>query len=79
MITTLDIAKYFLGEKSSYTLEEVENLGLPFFAGCYVCGESLGVYNSYPDKNGYIHCRQCLHNGYETVDEYLSSMFEKWI
>lgn len=62
------------GEDGSINMGEFEALGLPFFAGCQHCGASLGPYNAYPSKSGFIQCKECIDEiGFETVEQ-----FHKW-
>ena len=39
---------------------QFERLRLPFFAGCEVCQATLGPYNAYPSRTGFIRCRDCI-------------------
>lgn len=78
-ITTLDLARA-RGAKSpeapgtrpqGIPASEFDRLGIPFFAGCQVCGASLGPFNSYPSVTGFIRCRQDIEGyGFDTVARY---------
>ena len=70
-ITLLNVVSEVVGPKESYSGADFEEVGVPFFAGCQICQESLGPYNAYPSKNGYIRCRACIGDiGYRTVKEF---------
>ena len=55
---------------------EFERLGLPMVAGCQGCGETLGAYNAYPTRSGYVGCADCTPEeyGYQTVADYRSTV-----
>jgi hypothetical protein len=72
-MTVLDIAlaKGAKEINGSINMSEFDQLGLPFFSGCQCCHESLGPYNAYPSRSGYIRCRSCLDDlGFDTVKDY---------
>lgn len=55
----------------AYTWGEFARLGLPFMAGCEVCGAVLAVYNAYPSTSGYTRCADDIGNeGYATVADF---------
>lgn len=54
----------------SYTAGDFKDYGLSMLGGCHSCGESLAAYNGYPDTNGYWACRECLREGYPTVESF---------
>lgn len=73
-VTTLECA-YGRGVQAkpdgTITMEQVEAVGLPFFAGCQVCGASLACYNAYPSRTGFIRCEDCLGElGFNTCEEF---------
>jgi hypothetical protein len=70
-ITLLDITIAKVGVKDTYTMEDTDEAGVPFFAGCQDCGASLAAHNAYPSKTGYIKCRGCIGDlGFNSVDEF---------
>jgi hypothetical protein len=54
--------------------DEFNRLGLPIMGGCEYCGATIGAYNAYPSKSGYLRCSDCIgSDGFETTQEY-----EEW-
>tara|TARA_Y100000034_G_scaffold83726_1_gene100247 strand:- start:190 stop:477 length:288 start_codon:yes stop_codon:yes gene_type:complete len=78
MITIMDIAKAEGAqedERGGISGGEFERLGLPILAGCQGCGATLGAYNAYPTRSGYVGCADCTPEeyGYQTVADYRST------
>mgnify|MGYP001582450623 CR=1 FL=1 len=73
-ITILDAAKargLKEDDDGAISMGVVEDLGLPFFAGCARCGASLCCYNAYPSRTGFTHCEDCIGpNGFKTAEEF---------
>ena len=80
-ITVLDLAIYRGAKpdsKNSFSMEEIEKTGLPFFGGCKDCGAQIACGNSYPTKNGWLYCESCCfhaRNGYSSVEEANAGIF----
>jgi hypothetical protein len=59
---------------NSFTMGDIEAVGLPFFGGCQVCHANIACYNAYPSKTNYLRCRSCIGDlGFATTGE-----FEVW-
>jgi hypothetical protein len=73
-ITILEYATAHLAkpdEDGSIYLGRIEELGLPFFAGCEVCHASLTCYDAYPSATGNIRCIDCIGAlGFETAESF---------
>lgn len=73
MITILDVAKargVQESEDGSINGSEFERVGLPIMGGC-MCNTTVGCYNAYPSKTGYLGCEDCIGDqGFETVEEF---------
>lgn len=70
-ISVLDITKARVGEKKSYTGEDFDRAGVPMICGCQVCEATLGPWNSFPSKTGYIRCGECIYDlGFDTLQEF---------
>jgi hypothetical protein len=71
MITILDVAVAWGAKRDEHgaiSAEEFDRLDLPFFSGCQYCEASLGPYNAYPTKTGFISCKDCAEEmGYADV------------
>jgi hypothetical protein len=59
-ISILDLTIYRTGKDSPLNGGHFADADLPMLAGCEVCGESLGPWNAYPSKSGYIRCKAHL-------------------
>lgn len=74
MITILDVAiarGAHVNADGSINGSEFERLRLPIISGCRFCSETLGAYNAYPSKNGFICCGAHAEGiGFETTDEF---------
>jgi hypothetical protein len=61
-------------ESGSFTMGDIEAVGLPFFGGCERCHASIACYNAYPSRTNYLRCRSCIGDlGFASTDE-----FEEW-
>jgi hypothetical protein len=61
-------------EDGSFTMGDIESVGLPFFGGCQVCHASIACFNAYPSKTNYLRCRNCIGElGFASTEE-----FETW-
>jgi hypothetical protein len=70
-ITLLDVVRATVGKKASYTGNDFARAGVPMVGGCKGCGESLGGWNAYPSRSGYLCCKACLGDGgFETVKDF---------
>jgi hypothetical protein len=50
--------------------EEFDRVGLPLLGGC-MCGTTVGCYNAFPTRTGYLGCEDCVGGqGFETVEEF---------
>jgi hypothetical protein len=55
------------------TAQAFIDLGLPFYAGCEVCGATLAPYNAYPSQTGYTRCSECIGDlGYLSPEHFAS-------
>jgi hypothetical protein len=73
-MSILDVC-FALGEKpderDSFTADQIMKHGLPFFSSCQCCHASLGPYNAFPSRMGYIRCRDCIDElGYQSLAEF---------
>lgn len=58
-------------EDGAFTMEAIENVGIPFFGGCACCGASIAAHNEYPSKSGMLKCESCIgDNGFNSVEEF---------
>jgi hypothetical protein len=58
-------------ETGSMTADQFDKHGLPFFSSCQCCQASLGPYNAFPSRSGYIRCKDCDGDpGYSTLAEF---------
>lgn len=58
-ISIFDLASHRLG----YTPQhggDFQKACLPMLGGCHRCEAQVAAYNSYPSKNGYIMCKNCI-------------------
>jgi hypothetical protein len=63
-------------EDGSYTMADIEEVGLPLLSGCENCGASLAAYNAYPSTTGFIRCAGCIGSlGWTTVEEAAIGLF----
>lgn len=68
MITILDVVINKVGEKDSYTMEDFDEANVAMISGCQDCGATLGGWNAYPSKTGFIWCTDCIGDlGFDTV------------
>jgi len=58
-------------EHGSINGSEFNRLGLPIMGGCLHCEATVGAYNAYPSKTGYLMCADCVGDqGFSTVEEF---------
>lgn len=77
-LTALDIAVALLSEKrgvdlseqTSFSGDDLAEVGIPILGGCSVCGATLGAYNATPQRSGYWACHSCARSGYETIAQW---------
>jgi hypothetical protein len=74
-LSVLDIARLRGVKEVNGTINggEFIRLGLPFLAGCQHCHATLGPYNAYPSKTGFIQCAECLDYtdmGFHTLEQF---------
>jgi hypothetical protein len=74
MITIHDVAiarGIKVDTDGSISFDAYTEVGLPMMGGCCSCAATIAAYNSYPGKNGYIHCLDCIEGtGFDTVAEF---------
>ncbi len=62
------------GPDGSFTMGDIDAVGLPFFGGCEHCHASIACHNAYPSRTNYLRCRACIGDlGFATTGE-----FEAW-
>ena len=73
-LTVLDIAKArgVVDSGTGITMGQVEDVGLPFMGGCEICEATIGCFNAYPSKSGYLRCEDHIDNdsGFKTAEEF---------
>jgi hypothetical protein len=70
-ITLFDVVVRKVGKKERYTGADFEEAGVPMFGGCRGCAASLGGWNAYPTRSGYLACKDCVGDaGFGTVAEF---------
>lgn len=58
-VTVFDLAYFKLG-RTPTTGADFEEARLPIFGGCERCQATVGAYNAYPTKTGYLRCVHCI-------------------
>lgn len=73
-LSILDIARgkgVTEDERGMISADEFLKHDLPFFSGCQVCSASLGPYNAYPSKSGFIRCGEYIGtDGFDSVEAF---------
>lgn len=80
MVTILELAKYRglqVSEDESFSMGDINAVGLEIMGGCEICQASIACYNAYPSRSGYWRCEDCIGDeGYETVETASAAIFE---
>ncbi|MFE5290179.1 hypothetical protein ACFRAQ_34870 [Nocardia sp. NPDC056611] len=76
-VSLLDYVKSLVGEKESYSMADFNDANVPMLSGCGPCGATLGGYNAFPSRSGYIRCGDDIGDeGFATVEEFAAWMAE---
>ena len=80
-VSCLDVAieKGAKQENGSICGSEFDRLGIPMLGGCNICGETIGAYNAFPSKDGFLKCRSCIHiaGGFTSAKEMENFKYEE--
>lgn len=63
-------------DDGSYSMGDINAVGLEMLGGCEICGASIACYNACPSKSGQWRCDDCIGDtGWETVEEANRAIF----
>ena len=59
-ITILDYVKSVVGDKDTYSAEDLPAAASDMLGGCQGCHATIACYNAYPSTSGYWRCADCI-------------------